>query len=79
MRAVALLLDAEDVRGAAVGGEQVGAVLGAEQGGERVGAGEEAHEVVVGAGSEHGGEHVVARAFRAELDAEAIGEKIRSV
>ena len=45
VRAVALLFDAQDVRGPAIGGEQVRPVLGAQERRERVRAGEEAHEV----------------------------------
>ena len=77
VRAVLFLLDAQDVGGAAVGGEQVGAVIGAEQGGDGVGAGEQADEIVVQPGAEHGGENVVAGALGAKLDAQAFGEEFQ--
>ena len=76
MRAILAVLDPQDVGGALVGGQQVGAVRGRQHVGERVGAGEQADEVVIRRGAEDGGDDVVPGALGAELDAEAFGEEV---
>ena len=78
VRAVLAFLDAEDVGGATIGGQEVGSVVGREETRDGVGAGEEADDVVVGAGGEDGRENVVAGAFGAELDAQAVGEEVEN-
>ena len=75
MRAVLLFLDAQDVGGAAIGGEQVGAVFGAEQTSDRIAAGEQADEVVIQPGAEHGVQHVMPGAFGAQLHAQAFEQE----
>ena len=55
--------------------EQVGAVRRGEEGGDRLGPRQQADEVVIRAGGEHGGQHVVPLALGAELDAEAVGDE----
>ena len=66
----------EDVGGALVAGEQVGAVLGADEGLERVDAGEQADEIVLAAEREDRVDQVVADAGFALLDLEAVGEEL---
>ena len=56
-------------------GQQVGAVRAGHQAGHGLAAGEQAVEVVVGAGGKHGGEDVVAGALGAQLHAQALGEE----
>ncbi len=76
--AVALFLDAQDVGGAAMGGQQVGAGVGFDEGAHGGGAAQQAVQVVIGGGAEHGGDDVVAGALGAELDAEAVGEEVET-
>ena len=71
--AVPLLL--QDVRRAAVPGEEVGTVLGRHERLQRPDPGEEANEVVLAAEREHGVDQVVADAGLALLDLEAVGEE----
>ena len=74
-RLVLLLLGANDVGGAAVGGEQVLAGFGAEERLHRLDAGQQAHEIVLAAQREHRVDHVVAHALLAHLDLQALGEE----
>ena len=70
----ALLL--QDIRGALVAGEQVGAVLGPDERLQRADAGEQADEIVLAAEREHRVDQVVADAGFALLDLEAVGEEV---
>ena len=65
MRAVALVLDTQDVGGALVRREQIRAVLGFQQRGDRLRAGQRAHDIVVRRSREHRRQHVMTRALRA--------------
>src|SRR5208337_97335 len=77
--AVLALLDAQDVRGATIGGQQVGAVLAPEQRRDRRRPREQAHDVVVVAGREDGVQHVVPRSLGAQLNAHPLGEEPEQV
>ena len=61
--------------GALVAGEEVRAVVGGEEGLQRADAGDEEDEVVLAAELEGGVDDVVADAFGAEVDLEAVGEE----
>ena len=69
MRPVFSALDANDVRGAAIGGEQIGALGAGEQPGHRAGAGQQPDDVVVRARCKHCRQHVVPRPLGAKLHA----------
>ncbi len=73
--AVLPFLLGEDVHGALVAGEEVRAVVGGEEGLQRADAGDEEDEVVLAAELEGGVDDVVADAFGAEVDLEAVGEE----
>ena len=70
-RIVPLFLDAEDVGGALVAGEQVFAVLGIEEFAERLDPANDEEQIVLAAEGEHGVDEVVARALIAKLDFQA--------
>src|SRR5262249_10983367 len=72
---VTLLLDAENVDGALVAGEQVLAVLGIQECAECFDAADDEHEIVLAFEREHGVDEIVARALLTELHFEAVGEE----
>ncbi len=79
-----LLLDAQDVGGAAIAGEQVLAVFGVEETAERLDAADDHEEVVlVPATSEilsaNRIDEIVARALLAQLDLEPLGDESQQV
>ena len=76
VRAVLLVLDAQDVRGAAGAGQQVLPLGAAEEGGDGVGSGQQSHQVVVGPCGEDSGQHVMPGALGTELDAEAVCDEV---
>ena len=73
---VLLLLDAQDIGGALVAGEQVGAVFGSNEGLQGFDAGEQADEVVFAAECEHGVDQVVTDTGFTLLDFQAICKEI---
>ena len=79
IRAVLLLLDAEDVGGALVAGEQVLAVVGVEEFAERLDAADDQHEIVLAFEREHRVDEIVTRALLAQLDLQAVGEESAAV
>ncbi len=72
--AILLVLDAQDVLRALVGGEEGGAGFGFDEGAQGVGAGKDADDVVIVA--DGGADDVGAGALSAKLDAEAVEDKI---
>ena len=72
---VLLLLDADDVGGALVAGEQVLAVVGVEEFAQRLDPADDQHEVVLAFEREHGIDEIVPRALLAQLDFQAVGEE----
>src|SRR3546814_14050222 len=72
---VLLLLDAHDVGGAAVGGQQVGTVVAGEAGAKRLDPRQQAHEIVLATARHHGGAEVVAHALVAQHHLPALGEE----
>ena len=72
---VLLLLDAEDVGGALVAGEQILAVLGVEEFAQRLDPADDEHEIVLAFEREHGIDQIVPRALLAQLDFQAVGEE----
>ena len=77
--AVALLLDAHDVAGAAERGQQVGAVLGREEGLQRLDPGEQADQIVLLADREHGADQVVAHAGVRRCTLQPVGEEVHQL
>ena len=73
--AVLLFFGAQDVGGAAIAGEQVLAVLGFEQLSERLDPADDHEKIVLPRQREHRIDQIVARAFFAEVDFQAIGEE----
>ena len=73
--AVLLFLGAQDVCGAAIAGQQVLAVLGVEQLSERLDPADDHEKIVLPRQREHRIDQIVARAFFAEVDFQAIGEE----
>ena len=73
--AVLLFLGAQDVGGAAIAGEQILAVLGFEQFSERLDPADDHEQIVLPRQREHRVDQIVARAFFAEVDFQAIGEE----
>ncbi len=69
------LLDAHDVGGPPVGGEQIGAVVAGKECAERLHAREQAHEVVFAARCEDRRDEIVPYAFLAQMHLEALGEE----
>ena len=67
----------QDVGGALVAGEEVGAVLCGDEGLQRVDAGEQADEIVLATEREDGVDQVVADAGLALLDFEAVDEELK--
>src|SRR3546814_4387277 len=74
---VLLLLDAHDVAGAAVGGQQVGTVVAGEEGAKRLDPRQQAHEIVLATARHHGGDEVVARTIRSEEHTSELQSLIR--
>ena len=72
---VLLLLDLEDVRRAAIAGEQVRAVVGFEECLQRFDAAHEADQIVFVAEREHGIDQIVANAFFPQRDFQAVGKE----
>ena len=66
----------EDVRGALIACEQVGAVVGRDEGLQRVDTGKQADEIILAAKREHRVDQVVANTGFALLDLEAVGEEV---
>ena len=73
--AVLLFLGAQDVGGAAIAGEQILAVLGFEQFSKRLDPADDHEQIVLPRQREHRVDQIVARAFFAEVDFQAIGEE----
>src|ERR1700688_653148 len=74
-RLVLRLLDAHDVGGALVGGQEIGAILAPEEGAKRLDAREQAHEIVLCARGEDRGDEIVPHALLAQMHLEAVGEE----
>ena len=72
---VLLLLDADDVGGALVAGEQVLAVLGVEEFSQRLDAADDQQEVILAFERENGINKIVPSALFAELAFETVGEE----
>ncbi len=72
---VSLLLDADDVGGSLVAGEQIPAVVRIQEAPQSVHPADDQHEIVLAAQCEHGINQIVARTLVAELDFEPIGKK----
>ena len=77
--AVLLLLDADDVGGALIAGEQVLAVLGVEEFPQRLDAADDEQKIVLAFQREHGVDEIVPRALLAELDFQAVGEETQQI
>src|SRR5262249_48378379 len=73
---VLLLLDADDVGGALIAGEQILAVVGVEEFAQRLDAAHDEDEVVLAFERGHGINEVVPRALLAQLYLEAVGYEV---
>ena len=78
-RIVALFLDAQDVGGALVAGQQVFPILGVEKFAQRLDPADDEEQVVLAFEGEHGIDEIVAGTLLAELDLEAIGEEGKKI
>src|SRR6266542_3912202 len=76
---VPLLLDANDVGGALVAGEQIPAVVRIQEAPQSVHPADDQHEIVLAAQCEHGINQIVARALLAKLNLQAIREEYEQV
>src|SRR5262249_60553477 len=74
-RAVALLLDAQDVGGALRTGEQIPAIVAVEEFSQRLDPADDQDEVILVLQRKHRIDEIVTRALLAQLDLEAIGEE----
>src|SRR5579872_4563958 len=74
-RAVLLLLGAENIRGAAIAGEKVLAILRVEQLSERLDAADDQEKIVLAWKGEDSVDEIVARAFVAKVHFQAVGEE----
>ncbi len=54
VRPVLALLDSQDIGGATVRNQEIGAVFGSEQRRDGIGAGEQPHQIIIGASGENG-------------------------
>ena len=77
--AVLLLLDLEDIGGALVAGQQIGAVIGLEEGLQRLDPRHQPHQIVLMAEREHRVDQVVADALFLQRDFQAVGEEIQNM
>ena len=77
--AVALLLDAHDVAGAAQCDKQICPVLGREERAQGLDPGEQADQIVLLAGGEYGADQVVAHAGVLQVHLEPVGEEAQQL
>ena len=63
------------LRGAAQGGQQVRPVLGREERTQGLDPGEQAHEIVLAAGREHGADQIMAYAGILQVHLQPVGEE----
>ena len=74
-----LLLDADDVGGALIAGQQIFAVVGVEEFSQRLDPADHQNEIVLAFQREHGIDQIVPGALLAELHLEAVGEEREQV